>query len=251
MNEISQRLAALQARMTAAALQAGRDPTSVRLLAVSKGQSLGKIAQGRAAGQIFFGENYAQELVRKADALQNLPATGDRQPATAVEWHFIGHLQRNKVRLVVPHCRMIHSIDSQALAAEIERRATAPIAGLIEIQLAPEEPKGGIAPSQLRELLQACASFDRLRIVGLMCIPPITASAETSRPFFQQLRALQGEGNRNGWYTTPLTELSMGMSHDFEIAIAEGATWVRLGTAIFGERPMRGEHRGASSSGFS
>lgn len=199
---------------------------TVQLIAVSKTQSIESIREAAAAGQRDFGENYVQELVNKAEALADLH----------LNWHFIGHLQRNKINVLLPHVTSIHSIDSIKLAEAIAARATRRISGFIEINIGNEENKSGISPTALPELLRVCADLKLLEIKGLMCIPPPTDDRERQKKYFTKVAELQAHANAEGWYKQPLTELSMGMSHDYVQAIACGATVIRVGTAIFGER---------------
>jgi PLP dependent protein len=216
---IAENLAAVHRRIRAACARAGRDPDSVRLVAVSKGQPIEAVLQAFAAGQTAFGENYAQELHLKADALP--------EP----EWHFIGALQTNKARIVVGHAALVHTCDRLALAKELSKRAFAKNITqtvLLEVNVGREPQKGGTLPEEVEALVAAVRELDALRCEGLMCIPPLEGD---SRPYFRALRELR---DRLG-----LRELSMGMSADFEAAIEEGATIVRVGTAIFGERPRR------------
>jgi hypothetical protein len=223
---ISGRLAEVKRTIDEATAKAGRAPGSVRLVAVSKHKPAEAIRAAYAAGQRDFGENYAQELAEKAALLRDLPD---------LVWHFIGQLQRNKVKLIVPHARFIHAVDRADLAIEIDRRAAAAgvvVNVLIEVNLEGEASKGGSAPADLGALLAATAKLAHVRAVGLMSIPPAEDDAELTRPRFQALRALR---DAHGG-AAALPELSMGMSHDFPIAIAEGATLVRVGTAIFGAR---------------
>ncbi len=223
---ISGRLAGVKRTIDEATAKAGRAPGSARLVAVSKHKPAEDIRAAHAAGQRDFGENYAQELAEKAAALRDLPD---------LVWHFIGQLQRNKVKLIVPHARFIHAVDRADLAIEIDRRAAAAgvvVSVLIEVNLEGEASKGGCAPADLGALLAATAKLAHLRAVGLMSIPPAEDDAELTRPRFQALRALR---DAHGG-AAALPELSMGMSHDFPVAIAEGATLVRVGTAIFGAR---------------
>lgn len=236
---IAERLSSVRAEIERAARAAGRDPASVTLLAVSKLQPLSLVAAARAAGQRDFGENYAQELRDKARALRSL----DEQAAGGpTRWHFIGPLQRNKVKYVVGVAGLIHSVDGLSLLDEIARRADA--AGLvqpclIEVNLGEEPQKGGCAPEELPALVDAFLARPSVRLDGLMCIPPPPpdGSPEAVRPFFRRLAELRRkESERSG---LALPELSMGMSADFPVAIAEGATLVRVGTAIFGARPTR------------
>jgi PLP dependent protein len=215
----------IRARMDAAAAKVGRDPASIRLIAVSKQQSLEKIESAISQGQRCFGENYVQDLQKKA-------AHFDGQ---ALEWHFIGHLQRNKVKEIVQSVAWIHSIDSAKLARAIQQRATFPIRALIEVNLGHEADKHGVAPKSVVALLTELADFPRVQVRGLMCIPP-QGDETSTRHHFQTLAALAKQINDAACYPVPLQELSMGMSNDFEIAIEEGATMVRIGTALFGSR---------------
>lgn len=220
------RLAGVRARIAAAAARAGRPEGAVTLLAVSKTKAEASIREAYAAGQRDFGENYVQELAAKAAALSDLPE---------IRWHLIGSLQRNKVKQVVPIASMVHTVDSAALAQEIDRRAAAAgrvVPVLIEVNVGGEASKAGCAPSEVPALAKVVRSLPHLVLRGLMTIPPDTDDREQARPFFAELRAL-GEAIGGA------AELSMGMSHDYEIAIEEGATIVRVGTAIFGAREVR------------
>jgi pyridoxal phosphate enzyme (YggS family) len=229
MSEVAARLELIRARVNAAAVQAGRDPASVRLLAVSKGQPSELMREAYAAGQREFGENYVQELAKKAEELADLPE---------LRLVMIGHLQRNKAKVVVRHAAAVHSVDSVELALELDKRVSEgqilPV--LIEVSIAGEAQKGGVRPDELGALLERIDACARLRAAGLMCVPPESDDPESARPFFQKLRELR---DRHGG-ASKLPELSMGMSADFEIAIAEGSTVVRVGTAIFGPRKPRG-----------
>lgn len=200
---------------------------SVHLIAVSKTQPNEVIREAAACGQRLFGENYVQELVQKAETLADLN----------LNWHFIGHLQRNKINMVLPWVSTIHSVDSIKLAEAIATRATKPIAGFVEINVGGEVTKSGMPGDGLPELLRACSDFQKLEIRGLMCIPPPTKSSAEQKRYFMQVVELQERANVEGWYRQPLTDLSMGMSHDYLVAIACGSTYVRVGTAVFGERP--------------
>lgn len=224
---IAERLTEARVRIARAAERAGRDPSSVRLVAVSKLHPADSIREAYEAGQRDFGENYAQELVRKAESLADLPD---------LRWHMIGHLQTNKARHVAPAAAMVHTVDSPKLAAELGRRALAvgrTIDVLVEVNVARDPAKSGCLPEQLPEVLAAIREQSTLRARGLMTIPPFTEDPEGARPFFAMLRELRdAHGGPEA-----LPELSMGMSHDVEVAVEEGATIVRVGTAIFGERP--------------
>lgn len=232
--EIGERLASIRARMQAAcARRAVSDWPTPRLIGVSKRQPLTKLAAAYAAGLRDFGENYAQEL---RDKLR------DWQPE-ALEWHYIGALQTNKLKYLVGKVALIHTVDRPELITAIDQRAARaqvlqPF--LIEVSLAREQQKAGVAPARVAELLDVCAQTEHgaARCVGLMIIPPAAEDPEQTRPWFAELRRLH-DSLRAGPSRphVDLRELSMGMSADFEVAIEEGATLVRVGTAIFGERP--------------
>jgi pyridoxal phosphate enzyme (YggS family) len=225
-------LARVRARIARAAEAAGRDPASVRLIAVGKLQPVESLRAALDAGQQALGENYAQELRDKADAL------AAHEPAP--EWHFLGALQTNKVKYVVGRAALVHTCDRLALAEELSRRAAAKglvQRVLVEVNLGREPQKGGVAPEALPELLRALADLPGLRCEGLMCIPP---AAGEPRSHFAALRELRDAVRARAPSSVQLGELSMGMSADFEAAIAEGATLARVGTAIFGERPRKG-----------
>lgn len=215
--EVASGLAAVKARVSEAAARAGRNPSSVRLIAVSKTQPVERVREAFQAGQTLFGENYAQELREKSQAL-----------GPGVEWHFIGALQSNKARLVVGRAALVHTCNRLALAQELSRRAQASGVTqrvLLEINVGREPQKAGALPEEAAALLDQVRALPALGCEGLMCIPPASGDP---RPHFRALREL-GK-------TLGLRELSMGMSADFEAAIEEGATLVRVGTAIFGER---------------
>lgn len=211
--------------ITRAAARSSRDPADVSLIAVSKGQPTSAIREAYAAGHRHFGESYAQELSGKRHDLTDLDD---------LRWHFIGHLQRNKVRDVVHASPVVHTVDRESLAEEIDRRAQRQFDVLIEVNLAAEPQKAGARPAGVAALAAAIAARPRLRLVGLMAIPPAAEDPERSRPFFAQLRELLVTVRAAGHEDA--RELSMGMSADFEIAVEEGATLVRVGTAIFGSR---------------
>jgi pyridoxal phosphate enzyme (YggS family) len=203
-------------RIALACSRAGRDPGSVRLIAVSKTKPVELVRAAYAAGQGIFGENYAQELREKADAVPD------------AEWHFVGALQTNKAKMVVGRAALIHTCDRLALAQELSKRGKA--AGvsqrlLLEVNVGREQQKAGVLPEDVPALLAQVQALPALACEGLMCIPPAEGDP---RPHFRSLRQLAGG--------LALPELSMGMSADFEIAIEEGATLVRVGTAIFGGR---------------
>ena len=229
MGTIAGNIETIRARMRAAAERAGRDPQSVRLVAVSKRQSLEAIREAMAAGQVIFGENYLQEAQDKVAAL-----------GQEVVWHCIGHLQSNKARIAAEVFACIETIDRLKLAKALETRLTElgktmPV--LVQVNVGGEAQKAGVAPKEAGQLCRELQRFPHLRLQGLMTMPPFVENPEESRPCFRQLRLLgeelvaQGLLGQHG----PV-ELSMGMSGDFEVAIEEGATLVRVGTALFGER---------------
>lgn len=223
---ISENLAAVRARIDAAARGCGRDPSTVRLIAVSKTKSEEAVREAYAAGQRAFGESYAQELERKAQAL------ADR---TEIEWHFIGHLQSNKAKVLARWAHVTHTVDGEALAKELGRRIVlagrGPHPVLVEVKLSREPTKHGASPEDLEDVLRAVESQDGLRLRGLMTMPEL-GELEAARSAFSTLASLR---NLHGG-AARLPELSMGMSSDLETAIACGATLVRVGTGIFGAR---------------
>lgn len=227
---MAQRFAEQRARIERAARDAGRDPASVRLIAVSKTHPAAALRVAYELGQRDFGENYVQELLTKAEALADLPD---------LRFHLIGHLQRNKARLVAGLVSAVHTVDSVRLAQELGKRAAGRPAGplpvLVEVNVGGEQAKSGCSSEELASLLAAIDAEPALQLRGLMTVPPYTEDAADSRPFFEQLRSLR---DRHGG-SERLPELSMGMSHDAEVAIAAGATWVRIGTALFGPRPPK------------
>ncbi|HXI55360.1 MAG TPA: YggS family pyridoxal phosphate-dependent enzyme [Polyangia bacterium] len=232
-------LAGVRQRMAEAARAAGRAPDAVRLVAVSKKMSVADIEAALAAGQRDFGENYAQELRDKqaAFAAKVTASPSALSPSPSPVWHFIGPLQSNKVKYVAGQVALLHSVDSKALLDEIDRRGR-DTAVLIQVNLAGEEQKRGVSAAQLPALLDHVSTLSHARCQGLMLIPPLTATAAANRPQFAALRALRDHHAATVRPRVELAELSMGMSHDFDVAIAEGATIVRVGTAIFGERPQ-------------
>jgi len=224
-DDIAARWAAVRARVDAAARRAGRDPADVTIVAVSKTHPAAAAVAAIAAGAVDLGENYAQELVAKAAEVAAL--TG-----APVRWHFIGRLQRNKAKLVAGKVALVHAVDSVELGVELGKRAAAvgavqPV--LIAVNLAGEATKGGVVEGEVEAIVAALRGASGVRVDGLMTMPPPVDDAEQVRPQFRALRELR---DRLG-----LSLLSMGMTGDFEVAIEEGATHVRIGTAIFGSRP--------------
>jgi PLP dependent protein len=241
-SDIGERLGRVRARIQQAAQRAGRETGAIRLVAVSKTKGAEDLRAAYAAGQRDFGENYVQELVQKAEALADL---------SDLRFHFIGHLQRNKAKIAARFAAVVHTIDSQRLAEELGKRASeSPVpAGrsfdsheqtiedgrlvvLAEVNVGGEAAKSGCSPEALSGVLDAIEGQPALRLVGLMTVPPYTEDAAGSRPFFDTLARLR---DAHGG-AARLPELSMGMTHDLDHAIAAGATIVRVGRAIFGER---------------
>lgn len=229
MSSIVENLASVRGRIEAACRGAGRDPATVRLVAVCKKKPAAMVREAYDAGQRRFGENYAQELRDKAGELADLD----------ISWHYIGNLQRNKAKYVAPVARMVETLDSveiaYALADKLPEGAP-PLACLIEVNIGDETSKSGISMNGIVPFIKDLLGIERIAVRGLMIIPPYDDDPEKSRPYFRGLRELLALVNRELNLPSPLTELSMGMSHDFEVAIEEGATIVRVGTAIFGER---------------
>jgi PLP dependent protein len=229
---IATNILSIQQRITAAAHSYGRNPDDITLMAVTKTQSLDCIREAHEAGLRMFGENRVQEFTSKVEALRNL------QDA---EWHMIGHLQTNKAAKTAELFRAVDSIDSLKLAEKLDAAARAlgrRLDVLIEINVGGEAAKSGIAPDSpaLEELLIAAPRLEALVFQGLMTVPPFTDDPEGARPYFRKLRELRDTIAARRLPNVAMDELSMGMSHDFEIAIEEGSTCVRVGTAIFGER---------------
>lgn len=225
---IADRLSAVRERIAAAAARAGRDPASVRIIAVTKGHPL-QVAQAAAeAGLPDLGENRVQEALGKMEAWPDAP----------VRWHLVGHLQRNKAKLAVGRFALIHSLDSERLADALEQAAAARDLVqevLVEVNAAGEEQKTGCPAAEVLALVEHTAGLAHLRLVGLMTMAPYTDDVVVQRTAFAGLRELRDRLTADG---RRLDELSMGMTNDFEAAVEEGATMVRLGTALFGERNL-------------
>ncbi|MCY4615082.1 MAG: YggS family pyridoxal phosphate-dependent enzyme [Chloroflexi bacterium] len=225
---IATRLEAVRERVAAACERAGRDPAGVTTVGVTKTHPVDAVEEALAAGQVDLGENRAQELVPKAEQAADM--------GLVPRWHFIGGLQRNKVRQVLPHIAVLHSLDSLRLATEIEKRAEqgrspnpdVPLPCYLEVNVGGEDSKQGVAPGEVAELLRATAELRHVDVAGLMTVAPQVDDPELVRPVFRELREL---AEAHG-----LAELSMGMTEDYEVAIEEGATVVRLGRVIFGPR---------------
>jgi PLP dependent protein len=226
---ISSRLTEVRERVAAAARSAGRDPSSVRLVAVSKTFPVDAVREAWLAGQRDFGENRVQE------ALQKIAASTD----LTIRWHLLGHLQTNKARKAAPAFSMIQSVDSVELLERLDSAAIESGAApelLVQVDLAREATKFGAPPDEARGILEAASTCRAVRVIGLMTLPPVPDTPEDARPWFRQLRALRDRWQADGIPGGMLSELSMGMSGDFEVAVQEGSTIVRVGTAIFGSR---------------
>ena len=219
---------AVEERICSACKRAGRDRSEVRLICVTKTKPVEMLQEAYDAGQRDFGENKVQEICRKKP---DLPSD--------IRWHMIGHLQRNKVRQLIGQTAMIHSVDSLRLAETISAeavRAGIRIPVLIEVNMAGEESKFGLAKEDVEELVRAAAALEGIQISGLMTIAPYTEDPETNRPYFAGLRELAVDIGQKCIDNVSMSVLSMGMTGDFEVAIEEGATHIRVGTGIFGER---------------
>jgi len=227
--DLATRIAEVRQRMAEAARRAGRDPDEITLVAISKTYPIDHIRAAAEAGQRDFGENRVQE------ALVKIAAAGD----LAVRWHLVGHLQSNKARKAAAPFQVIHSVDRIELVSALERAALesdAAPAILAQVDLAGEGSKHGVRPEGLRALLGEVSRCRALRLRGLMLLPPYFEDPEDARPYFRSLRQLRDDLVADGTLPPAARELSMGMSHDFEVAIEEGSTIVRVGTAIFGPR---------------
>ena len=228
---VSANLGAVRARLDAAARAAHRDPASVRLIAVSKTFPIDAVREAAAAGQQDFGENRVQE------ALQKIAESTELQ----VRWHLIGHLQSNKARKAVGPFACIQSVDSLELLQRLDEAADAQGASpevLVQVDLAGEATKYGAPREGAREIVRAAGRPRAVRLAGLMLLPPFLEDPEQVRPYFARLREFRDELSKGDADASSLRELSMGMSHDFEVAVQEGATMVRVGTAIFGRRTV-------------
>lgn len=229
-NPYAERLRDINAAIATAAGAAGRDPGDVALVAVSKYQPVDALQAVHAVGQTDFGENYIQEALEKQEQF----------PASAVRWHFTGRLQRNKAKFVPGRFALVHTVDSLRLAQMLDKKAAE--AGvrqdiLLQVSLAGEEQKAGLTPEALWDVLEHTVGLAHVRVRGLMTMPPFFNDPEGVRPLFRQLRELRDQAQKRAEVALP--HLSMGMSGDFEVAIAEGATLVRIGTRLFGPRPQK------------
>lgn len=226
---ISDNLANIRDRIADAAARSGRDPERVRIVAAAKGQSREKIEAAINAGVRMIGHNYVQEAIAAEPSI-HLPG---------LEMHFIGHLQRNKAGKAVELFHVIQTVDNEKLAVDLDRRAATigrEVGVMIQVSLAGESQKSGMIPEGLEALLEGVRKLDALRLMGLMTMPPFFDEPERARPFFAQLRELRDRLISRELLEPHMNELSMGMTGDFEVAVEEGATMVRIGTALFGPR---------------
>lgn len=229
--DVATRLARIRERVAEAALRAGRRPEEVRILGAAKGQSPEKIREAAAAGLTLVGENYVQEAERKKRELTDLP----------LSWHLIGPLQKNKARKALGLFDLIETVDRPEIArrlSNLAREAGRVLPVLIQVNIGREKNKAGVLPEDLEDLIRFVAELPNLHLKGLMTLPPYREDPEEVRPYFRKLRELRDKV-RDKLNLYDLSELSMGMSHDFEVAVEEGATIVRIGTALFGPRVSR------------
>lgn len=234
MSSVADNFESIRRRIEAACGRAGRDAKSVRLVGVTKTVPVERIREGVLAGIKILGENYIQEAQRKMEPLADLD----------VSWHFIGHLQSNKAKVAVERFDWIHTLDRLSLAVELNRQAlkrAAKTPVLIQVNVGDEGSKSGVSPEGLPSLFRFVSALDGLMVRGLMTLPPYLEDPDEVRPYFVILRNCLDRLRQEATRAEELTELSMGMSHDFEVAIEEGATMVRIGTALYGVRPTRSE----------
>ncbi|MGH2811168.1 MAG: YggS family pyridoxal phosphate-dependent enzyme [Actinomycetota bacterium] len=228
--EVRERLGRVHEEIRAAAGRAGRDTSEITVVAVSKEVPIERILEAFEAGQRRFGENRVQELLGKIE-----------QPgAEGMLWHFVGRLQRNKVRSVLEKVELIHSLDRIELAEEIDRRADAPVEVLVEVNTSGEPTKAGVPPGELRALLRRVIRRENISVRGLMTMAPVVSAPEATRPFFRMLADLRDRA-ASEFPDSGIHHLSMGMSQDYAVAVEEGATILRIGEAIFGSRHLTGE----------
>ena len=228
MSQIADNLLLVKERVEKAALKAGRDPGEIKLVAVSKTVGVEEIREAISAGATILGESYVQEAKEKIEEVGH-----------QVRWHMIGHLQTNKVKQAINLFDMIHSVDRIGLAEEINKRAKQSgkrVSVLIQVNISQETTKSGIERDRAISLVLEVSNLTNLKVEGLMTMPPYFDDPDDARPYFKSLRELKGEIGGERFENISMKELSMGMSNDFEIAIEEGATIIRVGTAIFGER---------------
>lgn len=228
MDNITNNMKTVQQKIDAACRRVGRDPSSVQLITVTKTIDVERINHAVAAGAVILGENRVQEVLHKY---------GEVSPD--ISWHLIGHLQTNKVKQIIDRVDLIHSLDSEHLAAEIQRRAVQKgryVDVLVEVNVGSEDSKFGLAPEEVSAFVSAMGKYDHLRISGLMTVAPFLEDPESVRIVFRKLKSLFEDLKAIDLPNVRMEHLSMGMTHDFEVAIEEGATMVRVGTGIFGAR---------------
>lgn len=231
---IPKNIAVIRERIEKAAKRAGRDPKEISISAAAKSVDIKRIQEAVRAGVNVFGENYVQEAKKKIDNIRK---------AKDISWHFIGRLQKNKAKDAVKLFDMIETVDSIGLAKELNKKAERKLDVLIQVNLSKEKTKGGVTEHEALILAREIAKLENLSLKGLMTIPPYFENPEMSRPYFTELRRLAEKIRRENIPGIIMKELSIGMSHDFEVAIEEGATIIRIGTAIFGERPKKNNRK--------
>lgn len=229
---LSENINRIQGKIAQACARSGRHPDQVRLVAVSKTKPASDVLAALAAGQGLFGENRVQE------ARDKIPQVAAGAPSQRVQWHLIGPLQRNKIKVAIPLFSMIHSIDSLPLAETLSAQVpdANPLPVLIQVNVGGEPQKKGFSPQKLDDAIEKMAVLKGIRIQGLMTVPPFLPDPESVRPYFQELARLADAIRCRGIDDINMTELSMGMSHDYPVAVEEGATLVRVGSALFGHR---------------
>ena len=259
-DDFKSRLDAVRARIERAARRAGRDPGGVALVAVSKSVPVERLREAAACGCRVFGENRVQEALAKIEAMSGYPGSeapaspgrargsgaSEAAPAAArapdkIDWHLIGPLQTNKIKAAVGRFALLHAVDRLEVAERLDRAARErglAQAILLEVNVAGEKTKHGFSPDELVRLIERMGTFQGIRVLGLMAVPPAAGAPEEARPYFRQLRMLAAEVQARRIPGVTMRELSMGMSGDFEVAVEEGATLVRIGTALFGPRPV-------------
>jgi hypothetical protein len=218
-------------RILQACKRSGRDPQEIKLVAITKSVAIKQVKEAVDAGCRLFGENYVQEAREKIKKIK-LPS---------VKWHFTGHLQKNKAKDAVGLFDMIHSVDKLGLAKELNKRTEEPLKVLMQINIGDEKTKGGVSINEAPEFAREIGKLNNIVLKGLMIIPPYHEDAEMTRPYYTTIRSVAERINREQIPGVVLSELSMGMSHDFEVAIEEGATFIRVGRALFGERAPKGK----------
>lgn len=217
----------VQKNIEEACLKSGRNPEEIKVVAVTKYVSLARMQEALSCGLRQFGESKAQDALPKWEQL-----------GEEAVWHFIGHLQTNKVKYIIDKFSYIHSLDRPSLAKEINKRAAKlnkPISCFVQVNVANEETKHGLAVDEVEEFIESMQDFPYIKVIGLMTMAPYVENPEETRPIFRELRHIQQSLQKKAWSFAPLTELSMGMSNDYQVAIEEGATYIRLGSCLVGE----------------